>query len=102
MADITIIVIESKGAEMRKRLKKAMPESIRQTFDEIGRDVDMESGESIRDKLPPGFPRTFIVPEEILVFPVEEKDEVLVQRRKQIKEVNTKRRRKRTPGNTEA
>ena len=102
MADITIIIIEGKGPAMRKRLKEAMPESMRKTFDEIGRDVDMESGEEFRDKLPPGFPRKFVVPEEVLVFPAEEKDEVLAQRRKQIREVNTKRRRKRTPGNTEA
>ena len=100
---ITIIVIESEGAEIRKRLKKAMPAQVRESLDAVGKEVDIESGEEIRDKLPAGFPRRFVVPEEVLVFPDEEpEDEVKVKRRKRMKDLNTKSRRKRTAGNTEA
>lgn len=103
MANITIIVIESEGAELRKRLKKAMPKNIKDTFDAIGRDVDMESGEEIRDKLPEGFPRRFVVPEEVLVFPPDEEEpEQTKKRRRNMRDLNTKSLRKKLPGNTEA
>jgi hypothetical protein len=102
MADITIIVIESAGAETRKRLKKAMPAQVRESLDAVGRDVDMESGEEIRDKLPAGFPRLFVVPEEVLVFPADEEEpDSTKKRRRRMKELSTKLRRKKLPGNTE-
>jgi hypothetical protein len=101
MADITIIVIES-GGEARKRLKKSMPPQVRAALDQVGRDVDMESGEELRDGLAAGFPRKFVVPEEVLVFPPEEEEpETTKLRRRRMKDLNNRLRRKRLPGNTE-
>ena len=41
---VTIIIIEGDGAEKRKKLKDAMPTSVREALDDVGRDVEMESG----------------------------------------------------------
>jgi hypothetical protein len=101
MGDIIIINIE--GQEARKRLKKLMPRQVRESLDQVGRDVEMESGEELRDKLPEGFPRRFVVPEEVLVFPAEEEEpETTKKRRRRMRDLNRKIRRKKTPGNTEA
>jgi hypothetical protein len=101
MGDIIIINIE--GHEARKRLKKLMPRQVRGALDQIGRDVEMESGEELRDKLPEGFPRQFVVPEEVLVFPQEEDEpETTKKRRRRMRDLNRELRRKKTPGNTEA
>lgn len=105
MADINIFIIERGGGgrEVRQRLKKLMPAQVREALDQAGRDVDMESGEELRDKLPKGFDRRFVVPEEVLVFPADEEEpEGTKKRRRRMKELNQKLRRKRMPGNTEA
>lgn len=100
MADITIIIMEN-GAETRKRLKAALPPSMRESLK--GREVEMESGEQLRDKLPEGFPRKFVVPEEVLVFPDEaEEPEPQRKRRRRLREMSLKSRRKKLPGNTES
>ncbi len=101
MSDVTIIIID--GSESRKNLKAAMPESIRKVFDSVGRDVEMESGEQIKDKLPAGFPRAFVQLEEVLFFPPsEEESEPTKKRRRGMRELNNRRRRIKTAGNTEA
>ncbi len=101
MASINIFIIKNAG-EARKRLKKLMPPQVRSALDQIGRDVDIESGEEIRDKLPGGFDRRFVVPEEVLVFPAEEEEPKRTkQRRQQMKDLNNRLRRKRLPGNAE-
>ena len=97
---VTIIIIEGDGAIARKKLKDAMPESVRESLDQVGKDVEMESGEQIRDKLPEGFPREFVIKEEVLVFPEEEED---VKKKKTKKRINNMRNnivRKSVPGNS--
>jgi hypothetical protein len=99
MADINIFIIEN-GSETRKQLKKLLPPTLQKSLE--GHEVEMESGEQLRDKLPEGFPRAFIVPEEVLVFPSEE-DEPAVRktRRRQMKDINLKNKRKKIAGNAE-
>ena len=99
---VTIIIIEGDGAVARKSLKDKMPASVREALDSVGRDVEMESGEQLRKKLPEGFPDEFVVPEEVLVFPEEEED---VKKKKTKKRINVMRNnivRKSQPGNTES
>lgn len=101
MGDIIIINIES-GAEGRKQLKKLLPVSMQKSLNDAGVDVEMESGEQLRDKLPEGFSRAFVVPEEVLVFPTAEKEpEERASMRKRLKAMSLKNRRKKQPGNTE-
>lgn len=100
---VTIIIIEEgDGAVSRKKLKEAMPEQISKALDDVGKKVEMESGEQMRDKLPPGFPREFVVKEEILVFPDEEEDETTQHKkksRKRMMEIRNKIIRKSIAGN---
>ncbi len=100
---VTIIIIEGDSAVARKKLKDAMPKSVRESLDAVGKDVDMDDAKTIRDKLPEGFPREFVVPEEVLFFPDEEDDEPpeTKKRRRRMKELNTKLRRKGVAGNAE-
>jgi hypothetical protein len=101
MVDINIFIID--GAELRKKLKKLMPAQVREALDQSGRDVELESAEEIREKLPAGFDKRFVVPEEVLVFPDEEEEpDGTKKRRRRMRELNTKLRRKKLPGNTEA
>lgn len=100
---VTIIVIEGDGAESRKKLKEAMPKSVRESLDAVGRDVEMESGEQMRDKLPAGFPREFVIKEEILVFPDEKEDAPTKANKRMKKRINSMRNdlvRKTIPGNS--
>ena len=102
MAKITVIIIESEGAAQRKRLKETMPTQVREALNSAGLDVEMESGEELRKKLPRGFPDKFVVPEEVLVFPAEEEDKVNAKRRRRMRDMNNSTRRKKLPGNAEA
>jgi hypothetical protein len=100
MGDIIIINIE--GPEARKRLKKLMPPQVRAALDQVGRDVDMESGEELREGLAEGFPTKFIVPEEVLVFPPDEEEpDGKKKRRRRMRDLNNQMRRKKLPGNAE-
>ena len=99
---VTIIVIESDGAVARQNLKEAMPKSVRESLDAVGKAVEMESGEQMRDKLPGGFPREFVIKEEILVFPDDEDDDDTKRAKKTKKRLNNMRNnivRKTIPGN---
>ncbi len=107
---VTIIILEGDGATpspsadnavARKKLKDRMPESVREALDAAGRDIEMESGEQIRRKLPKGFPDEFVVPEEVLVFPEEEEDVKKKKTRKRINVMRNNIARKNQPGNTE-
>ena len=100
---VTIIIIEGDGATARKKLKEKMPISVREALDSVGRDVEMESGEQMRRKLPEGFPDEFVVPEEILVFPPERgESELSKSGKRRLKSLRNKLVRKTQPGNTEA
>lgn len=102
MSDINIFIVQS-PEEIRKNLKKLMPESMRKQFDKQGLNVEMESGEQLNEKLPPGMPKAFVVPEEVLTFPSEPGElESNRNRRRRIRDLNLKTRRERLPGNTEA
>lgn len=100
MGDINIFIVSQ--AEVRSKLKKLMPKQVRESLDNAGLDVSMESGEELRGKLAPGFPNSFVVPEEVLMFS-EEEDEPAQKRksRRTMRELNNKLRRKKQPGNTE-
>ncbi len=101
---VTIIIIEGgPGAVERKRLKDKMPASVREALDSVGRDVEMESGEQMREKLPEGFPDEFVIKEEILTFPEEPgESELKTKGKRRIKQLRNKLIRKTQPGNTEA
>lgn len=97
MSDINIFVIEV--AEARKKLKKFMTPRMREALDQAGLEVDMESGEEIRDELPEGLPGKFVVPEEVLFFPHEKGEtEDKKKARRRMKDLNNKKKRKRVPG----
>ena len=99
---VTIIIIEGDGATARKNLKDKMPKSVREALDSIGHDVEMESGEQLRRKLPEGFPDEFVVPEEVLVFPAEKGESELAKTgKRRLKNLRNKLIRKIQPGNTE-
>ena len=98
--DITIIIVSQ--PEVRKNLKTLMPKQVREALDNAGRDVSMESGEEMREKLAPGFPTAFVVPEEILTFPPDEDEpDSTKKRRRRMRDLNNKLRRKKQPGNAE-
>ncbi len=89
--------------EARKRLRSTLPAQVQESLHQSGREVELESGEELRDKLPEGFPRKFIVPEQVLFFPDEEgESNTTKKRRRQMKNLNNRLRRKKTAGNTEA
>ncbi len=99
---VTIIIIESAGGTARKKLKESMPAQVREALDAVGRDVDMESGEQLREGLARGFPNKFVVPEEVLTFPPDEEEpESTKKNRQRMRELNNKLRRKKLPGNAE-
>lgn len=100
MADINIFIIEGPG-EARKRLKKLLPPQVRKSLDQAGLEVDMESHEELRDKLPAGFPRKFTVPEEVLVFPSTKENLNLKEGRKKLRDLRNSAARKKIPGNGE-
>ena len=98
--DITIIIMSQ--PEVRKNLKSLMPKQVRESLDNVGVGVSMESGEELRGKLAPGFPNSFVVPEEVLVFPPEEDEPLPTKKRRRLmKDLNNKLSRKKQPGNTE-
>lgn len=102
MANINIFIIDGSEARknLRKGLKKFMPKNLRESFDQAGVDVDMESGEEMRENLPEGLPREFVVPEEVLVFPAEKGDsETTKKRRRRMRDINNRLKSKKTPGN---
>ncbi len=101
MTDINII-INIEGVEAnRKKLKKLMPTALKESLDSAGVEVELQSAEEVREKLPAGFDKRFVVPEEVLVFPTEEgESDMAKKRRRRMKELNQTNRRKKIPGNT--
>ena len=98
MADINIFIVEVR--EARKRMKGLLPPQVRKSLDQAGLEIDMESNEELREKLPAGFPSKFTVPEQILFFPPEEEEpEATKKRRRQMRELNNRLRRMKVAGN---